>query len=646
MSETKPIRVLCVEDDAGLARLFQRKLERAGYMVDLAHDSEVGLTMFDAKAYDVLVVDYNLPVYDGLELIRRLASRGTLPPTIMLTAHGDEKLAVAAMKLGARDYIVKDAEGGYLELLPSVFERLLEQQRLIEANRQAVEALRESEEQFRAVAESASDAIIGFDRQGTVFFWNKSAQRIFGYTADQAIGRPFASLLPDRLRDTYQREVDGAPSSGQLTVLGKAVELAGLRADGSEFPAEVSFSSWRRAGETFYTSIIRDITERKRAETALQSAARLEATATLAGGIAHQFNNLMCGVMGHAEFLQMKLADHPEVLPGLAQIAASAHRASELAGQLLAFAQGGKYQLKVMNLNETIREMLRMQEPALPPGISVQRELEPTLWAIKADRTQITQVVMNLYLNAVEAIPECGRILITTRNVAGDEPGAPPPPDLKPGRYVCLSVEDTGCGMSPEVRAKVFEPFFTTKFQGRGLGLAAGYGIVKNHGGTISVSSEAGQGTTFNVYLPAVESETKKSRDTTGRIPAGSETILVVDDDDVVLSITQKLLEHLGYRVLIARDGQKALDVARTFEGGIDLAVLDLKMPVMDGSQVYPLLREARPGIKVIVCSGYELDAASQALLDAGASAFLRKPYRIEVLAAEIRKALDEEETS
>jgi PAS domain S-box-containing protein len=645
MSETNPIRVLCVEDDAGLARLFQRKLERAGYQVDLAHDGDEGLAKFDAGSYDVLAVDYNLPDYDGLEVIRRLASRGTLPPTIMLTAHGDEKLAVAAMKLGARDYIVKDAEGGYLELLPSVFERLLEQQRLIEANRQAVEALRESEERFRLTFEDAPIGIVIVDSDYNLLKVNKALCQMLGYSEQELTSLTFVDITHP---EDVEKDVRLAEQVFKGEIPSYQLEKRYVAKNGEIVWINLTATVIRdQDGKPRHgLGMIENIAERKRAEAALQAAARLEATATLAGGIAHQFNNLMCGVLGNAELLQMKLTDRPDMLVGLAQIAASAHRASELAGQLLAFAQGGKYQSKDMSLNETIRETLRMQESALPPSIRVQRELEPTLWAIKADRTQMSQLVMNLYLNAVEAILESGRILITTRNVAGDEPGAPVPPDLKPGRYVCLSVEDTGCGMNPEVRAKVFEPFFTTKFQGRGLGLAAVYGIVKNHGGAISISSEVGQGTTFKVYLPAAESEVKKSLDATGRIPAGSETILVIDDDEVVLSVTQKLLEHLGYRILIAHDGQEALDVARTFEGRIDLAVLDLKMPGMDGSQVYPRLREAQPEIKVIVCSGYELDAASQALLDAGASAFLRKPYRIEALAAEIRKALEGEERS
>jgi PAS domain S-box-containing protein len=237
-----------MEDDPGLGRLFQRSLERAGYAVDLARDGEEGLALCETGRYDVLAVDYKMPVHDGLEVIRILALRGTLPPTIMLTGQGDEAIAVEAMKLGAGEYIVKDLERGYLQLLPSVIERMLHQQRLVDAERRALEALRESEERFRAVAESASDALICCDSHETIFFWSKSAETIFGYTAGEATGEPFAFLVPPRWREAFGRQLQEAASRGP-DALARPVELAGIRKDGSEFPAEASFSIWHAGSE-------------------------------------------------------------------------------------------------------------------------------------------------------------------------------------------------------------------------------------------------------------------------------------------------------------------------------------------------------------------------------------------------------------
>jgi CheY-like chemotaxis protein len=373
----------------------------------------------------------------------------------------------------------------------------------------------------------------------------------------------------------------------------------------------------------------------------LRAAARLEATATLAGGIAHQFNNLMFAVMGNAELLQFEFAGRADVRDGLDRIVKSAQRASELAQQLLAFARGGKYQPVVMDLNDTIQEALWSKQQAFPARIGVERDVEPELWRIEADPAQMAQMVVNLCANAVEAIDGTGRVVITTRNLDIKSSFAGAPPDLKPGRYVCFSVEDTGSGMGPDVQARIFEPFFSTKFLGRGLGLAAVYGIVKNHGGHLSVFSQENQGTSFKIYLPAAEILGEASLEP--GIPVERETVLVIDDDEMVLSVTQQLLERLGYDVLVAPSGPVALDIARTYEGPIHAAMLDMRMPDMSGPEVFPLLVEARPGIKVLLCSGFDVGATARALLNAGAKAFISKPFQVDALASELRKALEPE---
>jgi CheY-like chemotaxis protein len=256
----------------------------------------------------------------------------------------------------------------------------------------------------------------------------------------------------------------------------------------------------------------------------------------------------------------------------------------------------------------------------------------------------MSEVVLNLLANAVEAIEGSGRIIVTTRHCTLDEGNAA---GLEPGPYVCLSVQDTGCGMSEEVQARIFEPFFTTKFQGRGMGLAVVYGIVDNHEGHISVRSESGQGTTFEFYFPAIEKEigkpSKPERTDEARRDtpvAGTRTVLLVEDDESVLKLLRRIMGRLGHSVLVAHDGQEAVDLARTFQGDIDLALLDLGMPEMGGAEAYPLLAEARPAMKIIICSGYELDERAQSILDAGASAFIQKPFQMSVLEAEISKAL------
>ncbi|MBN1582761.1 MAG: response regulator [Anaerolineae bacterium] len=421
---------------------------------------------------------------------------------------------------------------------------------------------------------------------------------------------------------------------------------------------------------TGFTEFTRDITERKQAETSLLKASRMDATATLAGGIAHRINNLMTGVVGNAAFLKDMYLDYlnptlrDDVQDMLNTISQSAQEASHLAKQMLAFARGGKYQPRTINLNDTIDEVLslQVQDQALPTGIQINRHSTPDLWNVEADAAQMSQVFLNLLTNAVEAI-ECitktenadctpHAITIVTRNVMLDQDfcrraqSIRPHPDLEPGPYVCMSIQDTGCGMSQAVLSRLFEPFFSTKFQGRGLGLAAAYGIVRNHNGHILVHSNQDCGATFEVYLPAQVDQHRSSISDSLPTPiatqdiTGTETILVVEDDELVLKMITKLLARFGYSVLVATNGQEAVEIAQTFDGEIHLVLLDMGMPVMSGAEAYPFLRQARPGIKVIIYSGYELDATAKALLDAGVSAFIQKPFQMNALGAEIRKAL------
>ena len=390
-----------------------------------------------------------------------------------------------------------------------------------------------------------------------------------------------------------------------------------------------------------YEGVVEDITERKRAEKAQVQASRMEATATLAGGIAHDFNNLMMSVMGNAELLKSQLRDNAEAQEMLGDISRIAARAGELAHQMLAFAQGGKYQNRRLNLNEIIHQTLHHRKLAVS-NVRFELHQEPALRLVEGDPTQIGQVLLNLLLNAVEAMEDRGgTIAIRTENIEVDQGRPDRFPDLKPGSHVSMSVKDTGCGMSAEVLARAFEPFFTTKFQGRGLGLAAAYGIVKNHGGNISVQSAVGAGSTFTVCLPAKEAQEEPLPSMPLDIPTGTETVLVVDDDPIVLSVTEKVLSHLGYRVLTCPASEEAIKLVSSFSDDIPVALLDMFMPQMTGTELLPHLKAARPGIKVILCSGYVWDETMRDLERSGVDAFLEKPVQMDILGRTIRRVLD-----
>ena len=508
------------------------------------------------------------------------------------------------------------------------------------------EALAASEERIRQILEHSRDVAfkLNFADQRYEYI-SRSVAELVGYTAEEVIG-----IGPEGMRgkihasdrvayvQAYQRTMKEAQRRRPFFYM----EYRLRHRDGSyRWVAENSTVLLDDQGEPVASvGTIRDITENKHTQEALQSASRLEATATLAGGIAHDFNNLMAAVLGNAELLALRIPEDADNTRMLEAIAKAAEQAGHLAQQMLAFARGGKYETSLINLNEVIEDILRLEQHSFEPRIAVESDLQADLWGVKADPNQMSQVVMNLSINAVEAIEGEGRITISTHNEVRDLAQEEGLALLDPGNYVCLEVRDYGCGMSEEVQARVFEPFFSTKFQGRGLGLAAVYGIVRNHNGHIFLDSTEGAGTTFQIYLPAVENQPRKHSVPNAKLPLGHETVLLIDDERMVLEAIQRLLERLGYRVLTAPNGEEGVAVAEQ-DTPIDLIVLDMAMPVMNGQEAFPLLRKAQPNAKVVICSGFELGEAAQALLEKGASLFLQKPLRLQDLAIKLREVLD-----
>lgn len=500
-------------------------------------------------------------------------------------------------------------------------------------------ALRQSESMYRTTVEALPSGVAVLDMDYNILFVNKTLHQWH----ERFHERP--------------RIGDGHPLSA-CPILGGSVldAFQEVIATGNEAVSELTFSANHR--EMFYrvhrlpvfekgeivrlVMVVEDLTDSKNAEAAMIRASRLEATTTLAGGIAHDFNNLMSNVLGNAELLLKRGDCSDEAGRMLRTVVKNAERAGELAQLLVAFARGGKYQPDVVDLNDVFKENFLLQESSLPARIDFVHHLQEDIWAVEADAVQIGQVMINLCLNAVDAVSGNGRIVVATANVQVREKDRSRYRSLAPGRYVRLAVKDTGCGMDKATQAKVFEPFFSTKQQGRGLGLSAVFGIVKNHGGEIMIQSRPGGGSTFEVYLPAVDERAHRKGEIKLDMPRGTETILVIDDDDSVRDITRRILEYLGYKVLVAMEGNEAVELVRRHQGGIHLALLDMGMPNLGGAETFPLLREASRGMKVVIYSGYENDEASKELLSHGASAFIQKPFRMETLARVVRQALDE----
>ena len=521
----------------------------------------------------------------------------------------------------------------------------------LEERKEAEEALRESEEKYRNILESIKEGYYETDIAGNFAFLNESFCSISGYSKDELMGASYRQYTnPKNIQRVYE-------TFNKVYITGEPIEGFGweiMRKDGGIRYIEVSVSLKRdsEGHRVGFRGIVRDITglkraekERKRLEARLQQAQKMEAIATLAGGIAHQFNNALSSITGYTGLLEMKFSDNEKIMDYVKPMKESAHRMAHLTSQLLSYARGGRYNPQTMLLSEYVKGTLPLIRHTLDPAIRLETDLPPDILNVEADRTQMQMVLSALMANANEAIEVPGRVRITTKNVEVDQDFIKDP-GLTPGRYVCLSIEDDGKGMDEETRSRIFEPFFTTHFMGRGLGMASVYGIVTNHGGAITVDSELGKGTVVRIYLPAISAGRKEHgakvvKTPEVELPTGEGTVLVIEDEEPLVKLFRLILERLGYRVVQARTGKEGVEIAKTFDGDIDLALLDIKLPDMEGGRVYPLIMEARPNLKVLVCSGYALDGPAQGILDAGAEGVIQKPFSIAELAEKLKEVLE-----
>jgi signal transduction histidine kinase len=375
-------------------------------------------------------------------------------------------------------------------------------------------------------------------------------------------------------------------------------------------------------------------------ERQLQQAQKTEAVATLAGGIAHEFNNALSAVVGFLELLKLDFSENEKVIDDIEYINPSIQRMTNLTDQLLAYARGGKYQPQEIAMNDFVRSTLSTIQHALNPSVCIETDLLPDTWLINADLIQMQMVLAAILTNASEAIDGEGYIRISTRNVVVDDDLSKKIPDLSCGRSVVLEIEDNGRGMDETSRRRLFDPFYTTKVHGRGLGMAAVYGIIKNHDGCVNVDSELGKGTRVRIYLPAGDDAALPEKKSKVRVDQGTETILLVEDEDVVVDISKEILSRLGYQTLVAKTGQEAVDISNSAEQNFDLVLLDMKLPDSDGKNIFLEIKKVRPDVKVILFSGFSIDGPAQEILDSGADGFVQKPFSVSTLSAKLREVL------
>ncbi len=511
-----------------------------------------------------------------------------------------------------------------------------------------LEALRESEQRYREIFENTKDAIYVHDLSGRYLLVNKAGERLIGYTRGELLNLTIFDVVPpvqiDQIRESLEQKT-GEP-------IPTTYQLEAIRKDGERVPVEVSSRLIYRAGKPVaFQGTARDISERKRAEAALreselqlQQSQKLEAVGQLAGGVAHDFNNLLTAILGYSELGLRRLPTESPVRRDLQEIQRAANRAASLTRQLLAFSRKQILEPEVLDLNLVVGDMHKMLHRLIGEDIDLVTVLAKGLGRVKADPGQIEQIIVNLVVNARDATPGCGKVTIETANVYLNRDYALEHPPTQPGEYVMLAVSDTGVGMDAETQAKIFEPFFTTKGigKGTGLGLSMVYGIVKQSGGFVWLSSEEKVGTTFKVYLPRLLSggEIEETTVTNTTLPAGAGTILLVEDDSGVRRMAKQSLQLVGFRVLEAWNGNDGLAIARTYGETIHLLITDVVMPQMGGRELAERLGALRPEMRVLFMSGYTDDAIVRHGIMDKDIAFLQKPFTCESLADKVAEVL------
>ena len=507
----------------------------------------------------------------------------------------------------------------------------------LRARKQAEKALREGERKFRSLFDFSPQAIALTDVvSGQLVDVNDMFCELTKYTKEEILGHTTTEMgfYSEEDRNRFATELR---ASGEV----HGLEMDFKIKDGSILNSLMFSRIVQIAGKPSIVTIFLNVTEQKRLEAQFEQAQKMEAVGTLAGGIAHDFNNLLMGIQGNASLILLdKDSGHPDY-EKLKNIEQYVQNGADLTKQLLGFAKRGKYEAKPTDLNNLIKKNIGLFGRT-KKEISIHPKYQEDIWTVEVDKGQIEQILMNLYVNAWQAMPGGGDLYIETENVTLDESYIKPY-NVIPGNYVKISVTDTGVGMDEKTRQRIFEPFFTSKEMGRGtgLGLASAYGIIKNHGGIINVYSEKGKGASFSIYLPASEKEVVKEKESSEELLKGTETVLLVDDEDMIIDVGKKLLETLGYNVLIARGGREAIEIYNKNKGSVDMVILDMIMPHMSGGETYDHLKQTNPHIKVLLSSGYTINGQASEILDRGCNGFIQKPFNRKALSHKIREILD-----
>jgi len=637
-----PLRVLHLEDNHDYSALVGSKLTAEGINADVICVDR--RSTFEAALgqgeYDLIIADYSLPDFNGVQAMKIAQQKVPGTPILLVSGTIGEEAAIESLKAGASDYVLKQWPE---RLVPAVRRALRESEE--RRNRlRAENALERREKLFRALSENALDIVTVISQDATVLYVSPSSLRVIGYQPEELSGQSAFAFIHPEDHAVVQQDLEHCIATPEVTTT-------------SKFRARHKDGSWRHV-ETICRSLLadpeiggvvvnlRDMTERHRLEEQLRHSQKMEAIGQLAGGVAHDFNNILTVIQGHASLLRVS-----GPLPGnqgisVDQIHQAAERAAALTRQLLTFSRRQVMQPKPLDLNTVLSNMTRMLGRILGEDIALQFNYAPAETWVLADEGMMEQVLMNLAVNARDAMPAGGRLIIgvSSREIRAEDIARHP--DGRPGQFVSFAVCDTGSGIPPDVLPRIFEPFFTTKpvGKGTGLGLATVYGIVKQHDGWIEVESEAGKGTTFNVLLPAVKGDGKAATESAVEqtLPRGTETILVVEDEAPVRELVCSVLRALGYRVMDADNGARAWEAWQRHKDEIELVLTDIIMPGgMTGRDLVERIRAERPDLKAIYTSGYSSDIVGKDFVLHEGVNYLQKPFLPQVVARAVRKCLD-----
>jgi len=643
------LRILHLEDDPRDSEIVESLLIDEGIDCDMIRVSnrEQFRSAIEQESFDIILADYSLPSFDGMSALAIALSQRPTVPFILLSGTAGEEVAAESVKSGATDYVLKDRPS---RLVPSIRRALREAEERRELQR-AEQSLRESEERLRTVIQHMPVLMVAFDQQGSIVAWNQECENVTGYKAGEMVGDLGAM---ERLHpDAAQRMVmmaewrwpprDYRGREWELTCKDNTVRTVSWTNISKAFPV-ADWSSWVIGIDI--TAAKRAQAEREQMQSKLLQTQKLESLGVLAGGIAHDFNNLLTGILGNAGLALLRLEASSPARECIQRVISASERAAELTRQMLAYAGKASFEIRPISLSEHILETTHHLTATISKKVSFDLRLGDGLPAVEVDPAQIQQLAMNLIINAAESCGDGpGTVMVSTRQTnveKGQHEQWFTGETLSPGCYVCLEVQDSGCGMDEETVAKIFDPFFSTKFTGRGLGLSTVLGIVRAHRGSLHVKSSPGQGSTFKVLLPASQrSVGDQLADQRLGSLSGRGLILVVDDELFVLEVARRILEGYGYDVVTAENGRQGLEIFRQKSKDIDLVLLDKTMPDLDGEETYRAMKALEPGLVAILTSGYQETEVTSHFLSHELAGFVQKPYLPETLAFKVKQALE-----